>query len=1123
MLGRILNTLSYRLNRDLREWRKNNSVLREYAWPWYQQALISTGRRPVRTPLVLCILALVISAGIWGYRIFVTQLPAAPALSPDSIEQHFFTLWTIQAAITALIYPIVIGFVTLLLQRRHSAKASLYIYLHDSAAILTGLSALFLVFTMGIQFIFLTGAGASIVANWLIIDAVCFLVNILGVIWFLVRTFEYLRPERRAIIVRTYAVNHVWPEDVRRHLEYNLFMRAVYYGYIPGPVYGDENKKSVAAILPGPVGRGMGGLAVTRKCKGEWRINDVRFRLLSLAIRSWKWRVAKQRQKPAQDAEYSLEVPQSHLMIIPFVPGDKFDTETGLCRIDGAVGLRWWERRLVRWSFTFVPANALPLSLRIGDLLYDLITDVQIAMQSGEETVFRESLHELVDMHAALIQAGAFSNDLGQPDNYAFLVDRGNVFEARVHDVWVREYRRLIEAAVSKLPVTDAYFDYMIHVAGWLVSRLNKIRPVRILSHLLHLPRFLHYRLNRWWSKTLEEQGSLSHGPCEPCELNAPAFSAYESAIKQFIGAWESLKNNRFLPTRDERLSWNELADYAELFTQHLDDTLYMLFDSVSLGNSEDAEWLCDSLLKWWEQFSVRFDRTHYYFRDERNLTLELVKKPWEEVRNAIDLTMAGVNEDNAPKSLWAACVHNYWTDLCCISLYALIQLGKDCECRKSLPARLITALGRGHALREGGSGVGVSWPLKSVEDLLVAIIRQYYFDGGYHQGYRARLDKVVEGVSSQGKPAMVPGRIYSGWGLEDLDALLDGQLVLLCLFVKQDWSPSTRFLETIHKWGAGDDSDLRAFVDKLKKWRQRLNDEDFLTYQSLFFCIRPESNEKEPLNDSIKQLAQGLDKLLAGIEGFRLDRLREAQISARRLSEVARWSSESGFSKETGKLPVSLFSDVQSSAQEYSERSLIIKDMNKGEFVEPEMAQRACNEDEWFDHTVSSHVAGSVMAEIAKTCNPETVQVTNPSIYWEQIKIIRGRIRNEGMTPVLFVTSKVEPHWLMEWTRSTYDERVSLPEDLRITRQKQIENDGYLCSFNDIPVYLAPIVSGSSYILPIEVLDTLSFTEYESGIFVRVSWEPVDGKDTLVNLKLSWQFHMDLRQGICVRLQFTP
>ena len=344
-----------------------------------------------------------------------------------------------------------------------------------------------------------------------------------------------------------------------------------------------------------------------------------------------------------------------------------------------------------------------------------------------------------------------------------------------------------------------------------------------------------------------------------------------------------------------------------------------------------------------------------------------------------------------------------------------------------------------------------------------------------------------------------------------------------MCLFVKQDWSPSTRFLETIHKWGAGDDSDLRAFVDKLKKWRQRLNDEDFLTYQSLFFCIRPESNEKEPLNDSIKQLAQGLDKLLAGIEGFRLDRLREAQISARRLSEVARWSSESGFSKETGKLPVSLFSDVQSSAQEYSERSLIIKDMNKGEFVEPEMAQRACNEDEWFDHTVSSHVAGSVMAEIAKTCNPETVQVTNPSIYWEQIKIIRGRIRNEGMTPVLFVTSKVEPHWLMEWTRSTYDERVSLPEDLRITRQKQIENDGYLCSFNDIPVYLAPIVSGSSYILPIEVLDTLSFTEYESGIFVRVSWEPVDGKDTLVNLKLSWQFHMDLRQGICVRLQFTP
>src|SRR3546814_13838763 len=50
--------------------------------------------------------------------------------------------------------------------------------------------------------------------------------------------------------------------------------------------------------------------------------------------------------------------------------------------------------------------------------------------------------------------------------------------------------------------------------------------------------------------------------------------------------------------------------------------------------------------------------------------------------------------------------------------------------------------------------------------------------------------------------------------------------------------------------------------------------------------------------------------------------------------------------------------SDVCSSDL-YAEHTLVIREMNKGEFVEPPMAQRASNENEWFDRTVSSHVAG--------------------------------------------------------------------------------------------------------------------------------------------------------------------
>jgi hypothetical protein len=1117
MLGRLLNTLRYRLNCDFDEWRKANPVLREYAWSSLQRILIAAGTRPVRSPLVLCISVLVLSAGLWGYYALTTLLSAKPPQPPARIEQHFFTLWTIQAGIVALIYPIVIGFVSLLLQRRHSAKASLHIYLHDSAAIVTGLSALFLVFTMGIQFFFLRMVGEPTVNGWLVLDVLWFLVNILGVIWFLVRTFDYLRPERRAKITRAYAINHILPKAIHRNLEYHLFREAINYGWLPGPSYGAAKDESNTAILPGPVvGRNMGDRQVTARQKGTWTIRDVRFRLLSLAIRSWQRREEKLARSSEAKPPSFFGMRHSRLLILPAVPGELFDPEVGLCRTQGGSGLRWWERWLVRWSFALSPATNTLSTLSISDLLNDLITEVQLAMQAGQEVVFREALRELVDLHAGLIQAGDFINDAGQRENYAALGDRNDIFEARMHDLWVREYRGLLDEVVTRLSVSAVYFDYMAYVAGRLISHLERIRPIRILSHLLDLPLLLHYRLNRWWAKTVEEQGQLHHGPCKPCTLNAPAFAVYEFAIKQFIEAWKSLKNDRFLPTRDDQLTWHGCSHYTELFTGHLDMTLYMLFDSVLLGNNEGAEWLCDGLIKWWSAIVFRFDDELYFIRDDRMLTLGLTDKPWEEARNAIDLSiapMARSNEENsAQKALWAACMRNYWLDLCCVSLYAMIQLGKDCTYEKSLPARLVNAVIQGSALREGGEGIGIERPVRTIEDLLIAMIRQYYVDRGYHRGYRARLDEVVRRISEQGKPAMVPGRDYSRSGRDDLDVLRDGQLVLLCLFVKQGWSPSARLIETIQKWGTQDDTGLRAFVDLLKKWKTRLSEADFHVYHSLYSCVQSISDGANDFQDARTWLDAGIGQLIAGIEGFRLEQLRDTQVSDARLGEVARWSSQSGFNKDTADVPVTLFREVRHSGEEYDERSLIIRGMNKREFVEPGMAQRASNENEWFDHTVSSRVAGSVIADVLKALNPTIVDVASPSLYWQQLKIAAVEIRRAGGTPILFVAGRAEPRWLLHWTRSTYGERVSRPEDLRFVRDNQFDSKGYVGSLNDIPVYVAPVGAGSSYLLPKETLDVLSFTEFKDGVFVQVSYEPVEGQDALINLKLSWRFQVDLK-----------
>ena len=264
-----------------------------------------------------------------------------------------------------------------------------------------------------------------------------------------------------------------------------------------------------------------------------------------------------------------------------------------------------------------------------------------------------------------------------------------------------------------------------------------------------------------------------------------------------------------------------------------------------------------------------------------------------------------------------------------------------------------------------------------------------------------------------------------------------------------------------------------------------------------------------------------GLGQISDSIERFRDEQLREAQISEERLREVARWSSRSGFSQDEGDIPVSLFREVQYSDEEYTEYSQPFPDQNKGEHVEPPLAQRASNEDEYFDRVTSRSVAMHVMAETLRSLTPASVDAETPLAYWEQIQFAASRIRKEGGTPNLLVAGRGEPRWLLDWTRSNYDEDIQRPEGIRLVRDNKVELDGYVGSLNGIPVFVAPIRIGSSYLISREALDTVKFTEVEDGVFVKVSAEPVQGKDMLINLKVVWRFELELRQSECWRLRY--
>jgi len=1121
LIGKIFNTLSYRVELEVAEWKATNETWKEYAYPWYHSFFIKAGEHPVRNAIELCFMALVWMLFLWVIQDHFS-LQWFELIDDNTLQSYFLGLLAAQTAISALIYPIVIGFVSMMLQKRHAAKARLHVFFHDTAAIATGFWSLSLVLTMAIQFVFMPQVAHQLAASWLLIDAIWFIINVAGVMWFLARTFDHLRPAKRAELSRKYGVNEVLLDELRDQLTDHFYSASPLYDWLDVPHYGAvDRKENVPSILLGQHGLSLGKPHIATSLRQESRLVDARFRLLNLISKRWQKR-ALQNMPEEKKARTLRDYKLSQMLIFPLTPGKSYKGEIELCRIDGDTELDKWEKYLLRFVYKFKKTNKyLSVRLSIKEMFDDLSAEVLDAVSSNEENVFNEALSELKEFHVVLLEACAFLAPDGTPDNYANLPDRNYIFDRKVHQEWGRVYRNLFNSSLKDVAQNSRYFEFFCHVPNYLFARAP-VKPVEIRDQFIGLSPLLYFRLEDWWNKMVEDQGMVEHGICAPCLINPPYFTTHEAALKSFVAAWESLKNYYFMPKSEQGLNWDDVKSGARFFEHHINSTVYMLFDAVSRGDSNAADWMTDVLLKWWDELKYNFEVHTVFLRQDKYLTIELLAKEWDEAREKIDVDSFHGSEDGAPKALFAACLENYWIDTCSLAICMLIRWGVDCECSKSLPARLIPMIVKGKPPKHGAGGLGNLAPIKSANELLTAIFRQYVADGGYRTGYRERFDKVVEDIAGIRKPDMVSGRIYSGWGGADYDSLRDGQMLLLCLLVAERWNPSSHFTGIIQQWVGESDASVRDLNTYFQQWIERLDHPDFQQYESIFICIKEGADENDFAN-AIGIVEEGIESLLGVISSEREQSLNNLDVSQSRLDDVARWSSKLAFSKDTAAFPVALFNRVESTPIQGCELTLTINNMNKGEFTDPEMVQRASNEDSWFAESFRDYTAGQVMAGVLRKLSPTSVDASSPDLYWQQIKRGALDIEAAGLTPILLVDNPTRPDWLWNWSLSEYDESAERPKDLRMIRDKKMDSTpGYQGSLNDIAVYNAPILPGASFLIARESLDVIKFTAIKDSIFVKVEFSPVADKPSLIDLHLKWSFEMEVKGYPSIKLDYT-
>lgn len=1106
-------------------WFAQNIHRRRLALSKLERDLLFAGEHPLR--LAFSLLALQIAL-----LVLVAVLPQgwfAPAWGKWEVAEqltHFSTVWTIQATLAALVYPIVISFVAVYLQRRPAAEAFIHLYMLDSGGLAAGLSSLGLVVVMGVQYLMLSTWGTTWLPGWAAIDTVWFVLNAALTTFFLFRTVEFLRPEVQTRVIQRYTVNVALPRDVQRLNSIQVLSGGIAKGWFPVPSYGDDKAQEGPRMLIGR-GFGEGDIQGELRLRTQARLVDIRIWLVKLVVESWYRRALV---SPRPDKQEVFGVDKSWpLFTLPMSPGTVYESRLPLARVADGPKLLLWQRWLLRWSVVLHPTSRERYGIRVEAILGELAADARNMAAKPDNEGFERAYSALIGLHGLLLAACLDKTETGEQGSWALLPDFGRFFDRPLHENWSNVYRGIFEAAIEGMVRDPRPLRRLCHLLQHLDDDELRASPVDIREHLLQMPPLMMYQLSNWWAFRVEEQGIIEHSHKQMVMLRPPLNRVYDEVLSTFVAGWE--KARPYKPWRDRNvhaLDWKILPALARLNVRHIEETARMLLAAVLRGDQAAAEWLADVLSKWWD--TLAFDREPYPLYDKTTfITIDDLGLPW-----AAFCTKFGLDADDAASQVrlgpalqqgaFQASLRNYWTDVRLLTIELLLDWVRAvpaASASSSLAFEIATGLLTGKQWRSGGQ-VADSLSTLSPPAYLVAKARQYAASGEWLSGYVGRLDRFVERVKDMCRPNMVSSRMYSFGGADNVESLQDSQLELFSILSTGAWSLPLSLQRQLDVWfDACFDhySSIDILRSRLKSWLERLDAQPGLSVEHIDL-LKARVKPGVPAQTAIDLVKASLLAAQKALEDRSEETLAAQPIDPNRLLQIGRYASTSGFSKEKGHFPVHLF-QIGSTAESLEDFTLTFTQIRRGELTQLEMDQRAVNEAEHFADTMAQQVAIVVLNDILHRSDIKEIAVRDGEAYWKALQAESSLILAKGGTPILLLDNAAHPDWVWNWQHADFDSTQKRPDNLQV-RRREGQGAGYQCDFNDIEVYVASLPIGQSLLLSSKVFQTLTFTDYGNGRFVRAEVVELDSVKNLVDLQLTFSRKIEIGKPRVTRLTYS-
>lgn len=1068
----------------VRKWIGKNPEVQRLRYSWPRRLLIWGSEHPTWFTVVCgCAWVLVTLLITCAPTYWPAQLPfRTPRFSGSTDPGGYLGVpWTIQATLVALVYPIVVSFVAMLLQRRAHASVALRVYLLDSAVVPAGAASIGLLLAMGIQFFALPYLGDHEVrqhlAAYLVFNGTWLGANVLLTGLFLARTVRFIQDEESRYSISQVAVNVVLRAELKTAAAQHILLSASEKEWGLGAGGACSSAPSVDFV-----GWNQGAVEVSRMFQSPHALEDVHLNILRLV--AWSW---LRRARTTAQAEPPV-------LSFPVRFGHALTGNATLCTVDHGPSLGWLERQLVRWALVYRPTRASARALSTGGVLREAAGAVESLVEQRRHGLAVAAMDEFIALHVTLLQSCASLPQAAIPNVAMVNADVYSLGNRSFAASWTEPYVDVARAAVDSLNDNGRLFRRIAY-APRTIARALPAHPAALATETLKIGATVAYQLSAWWKRA---------GP-KPPALREPALvQTYENAVIDFVGGWNSFEVRLARSDEPDAVCWSTIAARAKAYARHLDESARLFVDSVAAGDEVAATWLYEHFLKWWGNRASNLTKPIVTRDiDTRHAHMSLAELSWEEVTCVLRAGAQPVNLQVAEKAM-AIALRDYWEAVRFYLVVLLVHKAGDAPPPDSGEIRYAAALLQQREFKPGARVVARN--LDSFDAVLLAALKSAFGD----TTMRSSIDELADKLDGKGQEARVALWVYTWDGgsleLSSMTAAITKVLVALAGAVSH--AHSQQFIES--KWrNVGELAEIDRHLERLAElirsdaFPAMLPAVDLL---QTMLGIRPDGGKGRDL------CASALSQLQRVAKHERTITFRAMQIDAEAIARIVSQIAVAAFQMDRFAAgPVKKLAFVSSAPVEVLTVSMSLpkEDVRDGaaelssfSYVQPyadEVRRRAIG------YALVTFLRDSDSISIPRPVAGVSGEPSGDDarIFLESVVQRCSVLYGLGQVPVVLVgdpylaTLLDAHHWGYEpW-------RTAPPTGIRVRSHDQATQEDAMSYINDVPVYEVPTPNGDCYVVMEASVSTLQIQGQDAPGALKFSWAELGDDQVEVGLKV--------------------